>query len=103
MKVLTLDQIKSQLRIELDDVHEDAHLTLLGTAAEGYAVNYIGRPIPWLEDGVLVECPAPLIGAMLMIVADLYVNREGSLVGGRFERNPAVAQILDQYRVGFGV
>lgn len=102
MKILTLQLIKTHLRIEQDEVFEDEHLRFLGEAAEDIAANYIGRSIPWLVNDVEV-CPAPLIGAMLMIVADLYVNREGAVVGGRFERNPAVDRILDQYRVGFGV
>lgn len=102
MRTLTLQQIKNHLRIELDETFEDEHLSFLGEAAEGITANYIGRSIPWLEDDVEV-CPAPLIGAMLMIVADLYVNREGAAVGARFERNPAVDRILDQYRLGFGV
>lgn len=41
--------------------------------------------------------------ATLLVMADMYENREGSFVGISYQPNPAVISLLAPYRVGMGV
>lgn len=100
---LPLELIKEQLRLEPDDDAEDALLIHMSHAAVDYASNYIGRPIPWKDgEGNDVAVPASLVAALLLIVSDLYANREGSIEGSSFDDNPAVERFLHFYRIGLG-
>lgn len=100
---LPLELIKAQLRLELDDTDEDNTLIHMSHSAVDYASNYLGRPIPWLNpDGTSAAVPASVVAALLMIVADLFGNREGAMVDARIYDNPAVSRFLHFYRVGLG-
>lgn len=102
MAVLTLDEIKAHLR--LDGSEEDAQLTLLSEAAEDYAAQYLGRALPWLDDlGAPEPVPPSVRAALLLIVGDLYENREGAFVGVSRVDNPTVDRLLHFYRVGLGI
>lgn len=102
MPVLSLDEIKRQLRLDGDD--EDRHLELLGAAAEEYAANYLDRPIPWLDsEQQPVAVPSAVKMALLLVIGDLYENREGQFVGTISSDNPAVKSLLTPYRVGMGI
>jgi len=102
MTVLTLDEIKAHLR--LDGNAEDAQLTLLSSAAEDYAAHYLGRSLPWLdESGAAVAVPASIKAALLLIVGDLYENREGAVVGASRTDNPTVNRLMQFHRTGLGV
>lgn len=102
MAVLTLEEIKAHLRV--DESAEDALLTLLGEAAEDYASQYLGRSLPWLDDlGAPVPVPASVRAALLLVIGDLYENREGVVVGTIVAVNPTVERLLHFYRVGLGV
>jgi len=104
MAVITLNQIKDHLRLEQDDVSQDAHLEILNDAAEDYAEQYIGRSIPWQDsDGVEVPTPASVKAAILLLIGDLYEHREGQFVGVSSEVNPVVVNMLHFYRVGLGI
>lgn len=41
--------------------------------------------------------------ATLLVLGDLYENREGSFVGVSYEPNPTVMNLLNPYRIGMGV
>jgi len=102
MNVMTLDKIKMHLRV--DGGSQDEYLESLGDAAEDYAAQYLGRSIPWLDaQGAEVPVPASIKSAMLLIIGDLYENREGQIVGMSRADNPAVDRLLHFYRVGLGV
>lgn len=104
MTVLTLPEIKTHLRLDADESAEDALLESLNEAAHDYASQYLGRPLPWLDDdGLPVVVPPSVRAAILLIVGDLYENREGRYVGVSVEANPAVTNMLHFYRVGLGV
>lgn len=104
LEFLPLWLIKEQLRLEPDDDAEDALLIQMSYAAVDYASNYIGRPIPWKdESGADVDVPHSIVSALLLIVSDLFVNREGAMRDARLHDNPAVARFLHFYRVGLGV
>lgn len=104
MAVLTLNEIKAHLRLDPDDASQDAQLTALGSAAEDYAAQYLGRAIPWNDElGAPVAVPASIKAALLLIIGDLYENREAALVGVARTDNPTVERLLHFYRVGMGI
>lgn len=104
MTVLTLPEIKTHLRLEADETAEDALLASLNEAAHDHAEQYLGRSIPWDDDeGATVDVPASVKAAELLIVGDLYENREAQMVGVTVESNPTVERLLHFYRVGLGV
>lgn len=104
MTVLTLEDAKLHLRLETGDTAEDAQLQDLIDAAVDYASQFLNRPIPWAgDDGTEIPLPASVRAAILLILGDLYENREGQIVGTIRADNPAVERLLHFYRVGLGV
>lgn len=104
MAIPTLEETKLHLRLDDADTAEDALVEGLIDAAVDYASKYIGRPIPWSDDaGDPVDVPPSVKSALLLIVGDLFENREGQFVGVSAEANPAVVNMLHFYRVGLGV
>lgn len=102
LEFLPLTLIKAQLRIDGDD--EDELLVQMSHAAVDYASNYLGRSIPWASpnDGD-AKVPPSVVSALLLIISDLFANREGAMRDTRLYDNPAVARYLHFYRVGLGV
>lgn len=93
LRVLTLEEIHQQLSVDYDD--DDATLLLMGTAAEDAVIDETRRTLEELtrrgyyeRTGIEVESaeevpggatayfPRRLKQAMLLLVADLYKNRE---------------------------
>lgn len=102
--VVTMQQVKQHLRLNPCENHEDGHLLLLIEAATDYASQFINRPIPWCDDnGKEVSVPFSVRAAILLIIGDLYENREGKFVGVSMTNNPTVENLLHFYRVGLGV
>lgn len=104
MAVLTLTEIKQHLRMDEAETDEDAHLERLSDAAQDYAEQYLGRAIPWKDDdGNSVDVPASVFHALLILVAELYENREQRVIGSIVQENPTVERLLHFYRVGMGI
>lgn len=102
MTWLTLPEIKAQLRIE--HAIEDALLEQMARAAEDYVSQFLNRPVPWMGcDGEPVDVPASVRQAALMIVSDLYYNRDGQQSGEALHVNEAVRNLLHLYRKELGV
>lgn len=103
MAVLTLEEIKAHLRLDGND--EDALLTALSEATQDYATQYLGRTsIPWDDaDGLPVPVPASVKAAMLLIICDLYENREDQVVGTIVARTGTADRLLHFNRVGLGI
>lgn len=102
--VVTLNQVKNQLRLCPNDEHENDHLELLTQAAVSHVSQYLDRPVPWADkDGELVPVPPDVQAAILLIISDLYENREGQFVGITASENETVQNLLHFYRVGLGV
>ena len=101
---MTLNQVKNHLRLYPNDADENNHLELLIQAAVSHASQYLGRPIPWPDkDGELVPVPPDVQAAILLIIGDLYENREGIVVGTIVAVNPTVQNLLHFHRVGLGI
>ncbi|MCS2162968.1 head-tail connector protein [Scandinavium sp. H11S7] len=79
--LITLEDIKSQLRLEADYSEEDQYLALIGKAAESRMSEYLNRNIyvegttipPTDPDGMII--PASLRLALLLLVTHFYENR----------------------------
>ena len=104
MQFLTLDQIKQQIRItDPDDASEDDHLTLIGSAAEAAVINHINRnlyPEAVPEDdsnGLVITDNIRM--AMLLMVGQLYENREATSDLTMKEVPMAYSYLLDSYRI----
>ena len=97
-----LEDLKRHLRIRhnLDDSDLEEKLA----AAIDHASQFINRPIPWVdEEGEPVPVPNSVRLAILIIAAELYANREESVVGTIYSKIPKAENMLHFYRVGLGV
>lgn len=104
MAVLTLDEIKQHLRMELDDDSRDAELLSLEAAAVDYASQFIGRPIPWTDEAAaVVPVPASIKAAVKLLIADLDQHRENTVIGATFTNRNAAENLMHFYRVGMGI
>lgn len=108
MSYVSLAEAKKHLRVDVPD--DDDYIGLLIDAAEQWAVNYLQRPLsdvlassdhsPPDLDGALN--PAVKVG-VLIIVGDLYENREQIVSGVSIASNTLWERILYPYRVKLGV
>ncbi len=102
MPMPTLADLKTHLRIRHG--HEDADLQMKLDAAIDNASQFINRPIPWTDAaGELVEVPNSVRLGILIIAAELYANREQSMVGASYTPIPKAENMLHFYRVGLGI
>lgn len=101
--VLTLDEVKTHLRIELDDASQDVHLDRLINAAVDYGEQFLGRTLPW-QDGQGVDVPVPesVKAGLLFVIADMYENREMTVIGTIVSGHPLAERMMHFYRVGLG-
>lgn len=88
--MLTLDQTKLHLRVDLGG--DDALILALIAAATTATGDYIGRTTP-LDD----TAPAPIKAAAMLLVGDLYANRE-SQVERKLYDNATYERLLNPYR-----
>lgn len=98
--ILTLEEMKTHLRLPLDpDSEIDPQLEDIEAAAVDYASMYLNRDIPWDSNGV----PASIKQALLLLVGDMFENREAQVVGSIVQDNKAVERLLHFYRVEIGI
>lgn len=105
---VSLIEAKKHLRVEIPD--DDDYIALLIDAAEQWAAEFLNRPLsellsnpgesPPSLDGHLQ--PAVKVG-ILVIIGDLYTNREQIVVGTIVASNTLWERILYPYRIGLGV
>lgn len=88
MTTVTLDEAKLHMRVDHDD--EDQYIEGLILAAETHIGMYLGENLP-------DPMPAPVKAAVLLLVGDLYENRERQ--GDRtLTEGTAYALLLAPYR-----
>ncbi len=91
--LVTLQMAKTHLRV-INNAEDDLITLHINTAAEAIE-NYIDAEIPSTP-------PFAMQAACLLMVSDLYENREASSTDELFE-NPAVRRLLNPYREQMGV
>ena len=89
--MLTLSEVKLHCRI--DHAEEDSLLAAMIDAATASVGDYINAAEP-LDD----TAPAPVKAAAMLLVGDLYSNRE-ALVERPLSKNPTFERLLNPYRV----
>jgi uncharacterized phage protein (predicted DNA packaging) len=89
--MLTLAETKLHLRVDHDD--EDALIQALMDTATAACANYLEVPA-----ADLVDAPAPVKSAALLLVGSLYEQRE-SQSDRPYNRNPAFEMLLAPYKV----
>lgn len=104
---LTLDDIKTHLKIEVSDASTDAELSRMHDAALEMASAFLNRPIPWtvIDAVTLVETevyPKSVEQAVLILIADLYEHREKHVIGMSVAALPSVYNLLWPHRTGLG-
>ena len=106
---MLLDLATVKLHLRVDDSAEDALIGLYATAAEEFAMQFLGRTIyatalaQGLDTAGIVINPA-IQAALLLIVGHLYANREDVLAGVSVAQLPNGSQyLLQPYRSGMGV
>lgn len=102
MSLLTLEEMKSQCRIELDFSEDDALLTALGDAAQTRTETRINRKlyakvIPGMDPDGLVM-PADVKQALLLLVGYWYENRVAVNDFEQSEAPLAFNWLVDPYR-----
>nr|WP_314102849.1 head-tail connector protein [Acinetobacter lwoffii] len=93
-ELVTLESAKFQLRVLHD--REDAHIRLLIKAALKHIENFLDKPLVEVcVDGAL---PEDLQYAALLIIGDLYNNRESQVVGTIMTTNKTLENMMMSYR-----
>ncbi len=90
--MLTLAETKLHLRVDHND--EDALIGALMATATAACADYLNMEAADL----VVAVPAPIKSAALLLVGDLYANRE-ALVERPLSKNPTFERLLAPYRV----
>ena len=98
MTALTLAEVKLQLHV--DHSAEDSLIQQYMAAAHDQVEEFLGRAVPWgvtsaAPDG---KYPAAVRSGELLIIGDLYRNRETNS-----EPGTALYRLLFPYRIGLGV
>ena len=89
--MLTLENAKLHLRVDHDD--EDVLIEALMATATAACADYLNMPAADL----VVAVPAPVKSAALLLVGNLYENRES--MGDRpYSKNPTFEALLNPYR-----
>ena len=89
--MLTLDETKLHLRVDASD--EDTLITALMETARLAVANYLNMP----EASITRTVPSPNKSAALLMVADLYENREGQSDRLPYS-NATYKRLLNPYR-----
>ena len=90
--MLTLAETKLHLRVDHDD--EDVLIQALMDTATAACADFLNMPAADL----VVAVPAPVKSAALLLVGNLYENRES--MGDRpYSKNPTFEALLNPYRV----
>ena len=95
MTWVTLEQAKAHLRVLHS--HDDAYITTLISIAAQHVLDYTDRadddPLFWSGS----ELKAPIMAAMLLLIGDMYANREAQ-TAAELKPNPAFERLLWSYR-----
>ena len=102
----SLEELRAQCRIDVDDGADDALLTLYAAAARGKAEKYLNLPlfdesVPEDTDkGMVINAGVKL--AIMLAVGHWYENREETREGQLSEIPMGFNSLLDDYRWGPG-
>ena len=90
--MLTLDETKLHLRVDLED--DDTLIAALMDAATAATADYLGLPVDQMTSTV----PSPIKAATLLLITDLYENRSAQTDRALYA-NSTYDRLLSTYRV----
>ena len=98
MKYLTLELAKQHLLVDAEVTEDDSYITQLCDVAEAAVEVDVDRPLASLVDNS-GNLPKPIVQAMLLMVGNLYANREPVAVGVSVNKVPYTFDYLkDLYK-----
>jgi uncharacterized phage protein (predicted DNA packaging) len=98
---VTLQDVKDHLRISSNA--EDSILNLYLSAAREYVCKYLNRTdLPGLDVSPTEPVPYSIKAAMLLLVGDMYINREAQ-VSTPLSENKTLVNLLYPYRDDIGI
>lgn len=107
MIILTLEEIKRHLRWpDTDpDSDEDPYLEDIEAVAIDYVSNYLNKDVPYPADDYHSApwVSASVRHAMLIIIGDLYENRQSKFTGVSVSVMDTIQELLHFERVGLGI
>jgi hypothetical protein len=98
--LITLEEAKLHLRVT--NSSEDS---LIGTFIEGveeWITKFLNAAIPGITDSPPAP-PSAIKCAALLMVADLYENRQAQVAGVQMYANPSAIALLYPYRTEIGI
>ena len=98
--LISLQDIRDHLR--LDDTAQDNQLEGFYSAAVDYCENFVGYSLTDSSSSQPTLNPA-IRAAILLIIGDLYENREAVPSGGQYNPNLTVERLLHFHRKGLGI
>lgn len=88
-----LDLTETKLYLRVDHAEEDALILSLIAAATAAAADYLNMPL----DQMTTTVPSPIKSAAMLMVNDLYENREAQ-TDRQLYRNTTYERLLNPYR-----
>ena len=98
MYYLNLDILKKHLNVDTYFHGDDDYISQLGDVAEQMVDEHINNNLSNIVDDNGGEVPMPLIHAMLLLVGNLYQNREGVAFANASEIPFSYKYLLFPYR-----
>lgn len=98
-RIVTVSEAKIHLRVT-NNAEDDLIGQHIDTAGE-WITNYLNRDIPGMGDSP-VTVPKSIKDACLLIVNNLFQNREG-MTEKDLKKNPTIENLLYFYRVRIGI
>lgn len=92
-RYLTLASTKKHLIVDDSFTDDDTYISGLMDVAEAVVERDIDQPLATLEDGA-GNLPAPITQAMLLVVGNLYANREPVAIGASAVNVPYTFEYL---------
>lgn len=85
---LTLAQTKKHLNLETEFIEDDSYITTLIQVAEAAVELHINQKLNDVAANNGDVLPLPLLHAMLLMVGNLYANRESVSMNGKASEIP---------------
>lgn len=97
MDYLELDKLKKHLNVDWDFTDDDEYIESLGDVAEAMLAKDLDIS---LEELISAEgdMPKPVLHAMMLIVGNLYANRESIAFASAVEVPQTYKFLIDYYR-----
>lgn len=96
--IVSLAEAKLHLRVSSTD--EDTLITLYAQAASDNIKSYLNRDIPVDNNN---NVPPAIKAACLLMIGDLYENRETIVTGASIDILPTAKNLLYPYRKDIGI